>query len=355
MSKPIVRALKEKSKIIIAGPCSAENRNQVFETAQVLKKQNVTAFRAGIWKPRTRPNSFEGIGLAAIDWMKEVQSELELPICTEVASTKHVEACLNAGFDALWIGARTTVNPFLVQELAESLKGVDIPIFIKNPIHAENGLWIGAIERFQKAGVQHLATIFRGFFTMNSAPYRNDPKWRLALEIKRLFPDLPMICDPSHIAGTPELIPALSQTAYDLSFDGLMIETHPQPELALSDAQQQIKPEELKRILDNLLVKQKQFEVVAPTQEMENLRQHINTIDDQLIDFLEQRFQLIDQIGALKKEHHVQVFQIERYQEMLDNQLNKSYQYLNSSLVKDLFELIHKHSIAYQTQLNLKH
>lgn len=344
----------EKSKLIIAGPCSAESREQLFSTATQLKDLGVNNFRAGIWKPRTRPNSFEGIGHAALDWMSEVKQTLNMQITTEVASAKHVEACLKSDFDALWIGARTTVNPFLVQEIAEAVKGVDIPIFIKNPIHSEIGLWIGAIERFQKMGVKQIGNIFRGFHTSHSAPYRNEPKWKIGLEIKRLFPELPLLCDPSHIGGKRDLIFPISQTSYDLNFDGLMIETHPNPNDALSDANQQITPADLKIVLENLIIKKSTFIDCDLQEKLANIRSEINQLDYNVMDILSKRFDYTDEIGHLKKDGDVRIFQLNRYQELLDDHIKHSenLEHLDKAFIKELFELIHKYSIAHQTKIN---
>ncbi len=346
----------EKSKLIIAGPCSAESREQLFSTASQLKDLGVTNFRAGIWKPRTRPNSFEGIGFPALDWMSEIKQTFGMQITTEIASAKHVEACLKSGFDALWIGARTTVNPFLVQEIAEALRGTNIPVFIKNPIHAEIGLWIGAIERFQKMGIQQLGNIFRGFHTSHSAPYRNEPKWKIGLEIKRLFPELPLLCDPSHIGGRRDLILPISQTSYDLNFDGLMIETHPNPQKALSDADQQITPADLKLILETLIVKKSTFIEEDLKHKLIDIRSEINKLDYQVMEILSKRFDYTDEIGRLKKEGNVRVFQLSRYQELLDDHIKHSekFEHLDKVFIKELFELVHKYSIAHQTKINTK-
>ena len=346
----------EKSKVIIAGPCSAESREQLLSTASQLKNLGITNFRAGIWKPRTRPNSFEGIGYPALDWMKEIKQTFDMNITTEVASAKHVEACLKSEFDALWIGARTTVNPFLVQEIAEAVQGVDIPVFIKNPIHSEIGLWIGAIERFQKMGVKRIGNIFRGFHTSHSAPYRNEPKWKIGLEIKRLFPELPLICDPSHIGGNKDLILPISQTSYDLNFDGLMIETHPNPENALSDASQQVTPEYLKTILDTLIIKKSTFIEDELKNKLADIRSEINQLDYQVMRILSERFDHTDEIGHLKKEGDVRIFQLSRYQELLDDHIKHSenLKHLDKEFIKELFELIHKYSIAHQTKINTK-
>lgn len=353
MNDLFLSSASEKSKLVIAGPCSAESKDQLFDTARQLQSQGVTNYRAGIWKPRTRPNSFEGIGYPALEWMQDIQTEFGMKISTEVASTKHVEACLKAGFDGLWIGARTTVNPFLVQEIAEALRGVKIPVFIKNPIHAEIGLWIGAIERFQQMGIDNIGNIFRGFHTANSAPYRNEPKWKIALEIKRLFPNLPLLCDPSHIAGRRDLILPISQTSYDLNFDGLMIETHRNPLEALSDAKQQLTPESLKNVLETLIVKKSHFIDENLQNKLAEKRIEINDLDYQVLELLSQRFEHTDEIGYLKKENNVRVFQLDRYQQLLNDHTiySEKLKHIDDEFVKELFELIHKYSIAHQTKI----
>ncbi|MCT4665832.1 MAG: bifunctional 3-deoxy-7-phosphoheptulonate synthase/chorismate mutase type II [Flavobacteriales bacterium] len=339
---------------IWSGPCSAESYEQVFETASQLKQKGIETIRAGIWKPRTRPNSFEGIGYPALDWMADIKNKLSVEITTEVASAKHVEACLKSGFDALWIGARTTVNPFLVQEIAESLRGVDIPVFIKNPIHAEIGLWIGAIERFEQMNISKIGNIFRGFHTMNSAPYRNQPVWKLALEVKRQFPGIPMICDPSHIAGKRNLLKGISQTAIDLNFDGLMLESHINPDSALSDSLQQLTPANLFTMLEELVQKKDHFINPEIVQEFQKVRVDIDQLDKKLLEIIENRAELIDKIGDWKDANQVQIFQLERYQQILESRKKyaKDLQYLPQDFVQELFELIHKFSIAQQLGKN---
>ena len=250
--------LNGKRPFIISGPCSAESPEQVLKVAKELAEMEIiSALRAGIWKPRTRPNSFEGVGEKGLKWLVDAGREVGLPVITEVANPQHVEAALNAGVDMVWIGARTTVNPFSVQEIADSLKGVNIPVWVKNPIHLDLQLWIGALERFANAGIQEIGAIHRGFSFGNGTKYRNNPLWEVPIELKRLFPELPIISDPSHIGGKRDLIASLSQRAIDLNMDGLMIEVHPDPDRALSDAKQQIKPKELKSILSKLIYKLK--------------------------------------------------------------------------------------------------
>ncbi len=245
----------DNKPIIIAGPCSAENREQVLNTAKEIKKiQAVTAFRSGIWKPRTRPNRFEGVGAIGLKWLNEVKRIYEIPVMTEVANAKHVELCLENNIDMIWIGARTTVNPFYVQEIANTLQGVNIPVFIKNPIHGDIKLWAGGIERMYNSGIRKIIAIHRGCYKNQSSPFRNDPKWEMVSELIRIFPDIDIICDPSHIAGNAKFIKSISQKAYDLSLNGLMIETHINPKKAKTDASQQITPKKLNKILGSLII-----------------------------------------------------------------------------------------------------
>ena len=233
-----------KKPWMIAGPCSAESQEQLLATAKAIQS-DTDLFRAGVWKPRTRPNSFEGIGEQALEWLQVVKQETDLRVATEVANAQHVEKCLQAGIDVLWLGARTTVNPFYVQEIAEALKGVDIPVLVKNPLHPELSLWIGALERLNKVGINQLAAIHRGFFTLEQSAFRNEPKWEIPIRLKKKYPELPIICDPSHISGNTAMIQEVAQTALDLNMDGLMVETHVSPQIALSDAEQQITPKQL--------------------------------------------------------------------------------------------------------------
>ena len=246
----------QKKPCIIAGPCSAESQEQLLATAKAIQL-DTDLFRAGVWKPRTRPNSFEGIGEQALEWLQVVKQETELRITTEVANAQHVEKCLQAGIDVLWLGARTTVNPFYVQEIAEALKGVDIPVLVKNPLHPELSLWIGALERLNKVGINQLAAIHRGFFTLEQSAFRNEPKWEIPIRLKKKCPELSIICDPSHISGNTAMIQEVAQTALDLNMDGLMVETHVSPQTALSDAEQQIKPKQLATLISSLVLKTK--------------------------------------------------------------------------------------------------
>lgn len=333
------------------GPCSAETPEQLRSTASGIHKnfKNVF-FRAGIWKPRTRPNTFEGIGIEALEWLKEIKQEFGFQITTEVANASHVEACLKAGVDVLWIGARTTVNPFSVQAIADALEGVDIPVLVKNPINPDLALWIGALERINKAGIRKLGAIHRGFHMTENGPYRNFPNWNIAIQLKATYPKLPIICDASHISGKPELIPHVAQKAIDLDMDGLMIETHINPEVALSDKQQQLTPDQLNEIVNGLTPKSKYSTDVAFKSKLEILREQINQIDNELIERIAERMSLAKQIGQYKREKNVTVFQIERWQEILSRSLKNGVALgLNEKFIKDFLNSIHDESIRQQT------
>jgi chorismate mutase len=281
--------------LIIAGPCSAESQEQVLTTAKNLST-DISIFRAGVWKPRTRPNTFEGIGEPALEWLKEVQNQTHLKVATEVATPEHVEKCLKANIDVLWIGARTTVNPFYVQEIAEALKGVDATVMVKNPLHPELSLWMGAIERLMMIGIKDIAAIHRGFFTLEQSVFRNEPKWELAIKLKRMHPELPIICDPSHISGSPNMIKEVSQTAMDLNMDGLMIETHYNPKVALSDAQQQITPSHLNQLIQSLVLRTEMTHNQFFNSHLNVIRQKIDSIDNELINTIAKRTDLVNEI-----------------------------------------------------------
>ena len=337
--------------LIIAGPCSAESQEQLLTTAQGLKDK-ATIFRAGVWKPRTRPNSFEGVGEKALEWLKVVKQETALKVATEVANAQHVEACLKAGIDVLWLGARTTVNPFYVQEIAESLRGVDINVMVKNPLHPELSLWVGAIERLKQVGVSQLSAIHRGFFTLEKSAFRNEPKWEIPIKLKRLIPDLPIVCDPSHISGAPQMLGEVSQTAMDLNMDGLMIETHHNPSVALSDPQQQITPVELTLLLDNLILRTSTNTNTEFRTLLNKLRLEIDSIDKKLVDIVGQRTEIVREIGRYKKENAVTILQIERWFEILKTRKDWGEDSnLDPQMIGELFELIHKHSVLTQTHI----
>jgi chorismate mutase len=343
--------------LLIAGPCSAESEEQMLETAtQIAQNYPNAVFRAGIWKPRTRPNTFEGIGDIGLDWMLKVKKATGLLTATEVANTEHVEKCLKAGIDILWIGARTTVNPFSVQEIADALKGVDIPVFVKNPINPDSQLWAGALERVNNAGIKKLAAIHRGFHSFDHGPFRNSPKWELAIELKTACPDLPMICDPSHISGTPELIPYIAQKALDLEMDGLMIETHRDPSVALSDAKQQIEPFHLKEILDDLNIRSSFTDDPEFRNKLEELRSIIRKLDNDLLELLSKRMAISGQIGEYKRDNSVTILQVAHWKKIFEESLSTGVLLgLPEGFIKGIYELIHDESIRRQTEvMNLK-
>jgi chorismate mutase len=344
---------KGPEPLLIAGPCSAESEQQLMDTAQqIASGGKASAIRAGIWKPRTRPGSFEGIGTPAIHWLENVRAETGLPVLTEVGSTRHVEEVLKHNIDMLWIGARTTVNPFYVQEIAEALRGVDIPILIKNPLHADIGLWIGAIERFQKVGIKRIAAVHRGFYTNQPAPYRNEPRWELSFELRTQQPAIPILCDPSHIAGRSDLVGQVAQTAMDINLDGLMIETHCDPKNALSDAAQQITPKQLHEIISNLILRTEEADEEAIRQKLKSLREAIDRIDEDLINKVKERFTAVEEIGEIKLQDNITVFQMARWFDIVKNrkELGESNG-LDADLLHELFSVIHKYSVKTQTDI----
>lgn len=344
---------KDNEPLIIAGPCGAETYEQVIETAKLLHDiKSIKLFRAGIWKPRTRPNSFEGVGEEGLIWLKDVQKQFNLKTTVEVANAQHTELALKHGVDVLWIGARTTGNPFSVQEIADVLKGVDIPVFIKNPIHADLQLWIGAIERMSNSGITKLAAIHRGFHYAGKTKYRNKPLWEIALELKTTLPNLPIICDPSHISGNRELIEHVSQKALDLGMNGLMIESHINPAVALSDAQQQLTPFALNEILSNLIYRQTTSQNPECTNKLDQFRNIINEIDDELLNILKKRMTIIEQIGEYKKEHHITIFQLDRWKQILDSRPVWAEKIgLPEAVAEKLCLLLHEESIRIQTEI----
>jgi chorismate mutase len=343
-----------KKPYLIAGPCSAESENQLLTTAKAVEG-TADVFRAGVWKPRTKPNSFEGIGKDALSWLKTIQQETNLKVVTEVATAKHVELCLESGVDMLWIGARTTVNPFYVQEIAEALRGVDIPVFVKNPIHPELGLWLGAFERLHKVGVKQLAAIHRGFYSYEKVAFRNDPKWEIPIKLREEIRDLPIICDPSHIAGKSALIEDIAQTAMDINLDGLMIETHHNPSVALSDAEQQVTPIELNSIMNNLVLRDTKLRDEEFKGQLLNFRNQIDNFDTKIIELLNNRKQVVEHIANFKNENRLTIFQIERWFEILNTRKeNANLLGVDEQMVEEIFALIHKYSILTQTKIMRK-
>ena len=336
--------------LLIAGPCSAETEEQVLETAKLIEKdRRAMVYRAGLWKPRTRPGTFEGVGYKGLEWLRKVKEQTRLMTATEVAKGEHVKLAIAAGVDILWIGARTTVNPFSVQEIADALEGQDIPVLVKNPINPDLQLWIGALERIHQAGITKLGAIHRGFSPASDSIYRNDPVWKFPIELQRLIPDLPIICDPSHIGGAKELIEPVSQKAFDLQMAGLMIETHCNPEVALSDAKQQVTPAKLTSILDEIVWRHADAGDVEFTRGLESLRGHIDELDMKLIEVLASRMGFVDEIAELKKESDVTILQVSRYHEMLENRLREAEnKNIDPEFIKGIFEVIHQNSIKRQ-------
>jgi len=341
---------REKRPIVIAGPCSAETEEQVLETAIRLKAtKKVDIFRAGIWKPRTRPDSFEGVGVVGLPWVKRVKEETGFPTTVEVAKATHVENCLEFGIDILWIGARTTVNPFAVQEIADALKGVDIPILVKNPINPDLSLWLGGIERLEKSGIREIGGIHRGFSNLGEKFYRNRPQWQIPLEFKRHRPDLPLINDPSHICGRRDILQQVGQKAMDLNFDGLMIESHIDPDQAWSDAKQQITPEVLGAMITEMVLREG-YEDVQPLQsKLEFLREEIGNIDDELFNLLSNRMNYVRQIGQYKKENNMTILQQKRWARKIEDSLKLAKERgLSQQFIMDFISAIHDESIDQQ-------
>ncbi len=340
-----------KKPIIVSGPCSAESEEQMMATAKELATLGkVNVLRAGIWKPRTRPNSFEGVGAPGLAWLKKASEATGIPCATEVANAEHVEQCLKHGIDILWIGARTTVNPFSVQAIADALKGVDMPVMVKNPINPDLQLWIGAIERIHRAGIKSIAAIHRGFSSYEKTPFRNAPMWEIPIELKRLCPELDIICDPSHIAGVRELLAMVSQKALDLDMAGLMLESHIQPKVALSDAEQQVTPARLGTILNELTIREASAGTVEFKNQLEELRSTIDQLDEEIIEKLSSRMDIAEQIGQYKRENNVTILQVNRWDELMKKRINMGEAMgLTDDFMKKLLQLIHKESIRRQT------
>ena len=332
-----------------AGPCSAESQEQVLETARALAGQGISFLRAGIWKPRTRPGSFEGVGLKGLAWMDHARTVTGLKIGTEVAEPSHVEACLEFGMDILWVGARTTTNPFSVQAIADALKGTDIPVLVKNPISADIGLWIGAIERLSNAGITRLGAIHRGFSSTLEMRYRNAPNWKMPIELKRHMPEIPLICDPSHICGKAALIHGIAQEAMDLLFDGLMVEVHPDPSTALSDAAQQLTPSQFLSMIETIDLSQEQSDSTTFIKQMSELREDVDDLDSQLLDLLGKRMDIVREMGKLKTEQHVSTLQPHRWQEIVQDRIKKGTGIdLSEDFVLQLMQSIHEEAIRQQ-------
>lgn len=341
---------KQERPVIIAGPCSAESEEQVMDTAVQLKSIGVEVFRAGIWKPRTRPNQFEGVGSMGLEWMRRVQRETGMKISTEVGNVKHVYDALRYGVDIIWIGARTTANPFAMQEIADALRGVDIPVLVKNPVNPDLNLWIGAIERIKGAGIRHVGAIHRGFSTFDKTRYRNIPQWQLPIELKQRIPEIPMICDPSHMGGKKELLQEISQKALDLNYDGLMIESHCYPAIAKSDSEQQVTPAELAAIIDKLILRDVNTSNPLFLLTLDELRQKIDICDEKLIRILHERMSISETIGRYKKENNITILQAGRWKDIVDKMVEKGKSNdLSEEFVSSVFKAIHQESINKQT------
>ena len=344
----LLPGIEEKRPLVIAGRCSAEREEQVMDTARQLSAKGMKIFRAGIWKPRTKPGGFEGVGVEGLSWLKEVKKETGMYVSTEVATAKHVYECLKAGIDILWVGARTTANPFAVQEIADALKGVDIPVLVKNPVNPDLELWIGALERINNAGLKRLGAIHRGFSSYDKKLYRNLPQWHIPIELRRRIPNLPIICDPSHIGGKRELVAPLCQQAMDLGFNGLIIESHCNPDCAWSDASQQVTPDVLDYIL-NLLVIRKDTQ---STENLSELRKQIDECDNNLIQELAKRMRVAREIGTYKKEHDMTILQTGRYNEILEKRGSQGALCgMDSEFIKKVFEAIHEESVRQQMEI----
>jgi len=343
---------KQKRPILIAGPCSAETEEQVLESAQRLVNQRVDLFRAGIWKPRTRPGAFEGVGAIGLPWLQRVQAETGMKVCTEVATAQHVQECLKHNVDVLWIGARTTVNPFSVQEIAEALAGANVPVMVKNPVNPDYKLWVGAIERLYKAGLTRIAAIHRGFSTYGDSKFRNVPRWQMPIDLMEEFPDLEVICDISHICGRRDILAETAQKAYDLHFDGLMIEVHPDPDQAWSDALQQVTPDRFSTLTGSLIRRSATSEDPDYQAHIENFRRLIDELDEEIIFLIAQRMQFVREIGYVKKDKNVAIFQPERWRALAEAcRLRADKGDLSREFIGLFLEAIHQEGISQQERI----
>lgn len=343
----------EPKPSVVAGPCSAESEEQVMETAKGLKEMGINVFRAGIWKPRTHPGCFEGVGAVGLKWLQRIQKEYGLKVATEVAGEKHVAECLKHGVDMVWLGARTTANPFLVQEIADALKGTDIPVLVKNPVNADLDLWIGALERLSRAGIKKLGVIHRGFSTFDKIKYRNDPQWQVAIELRSRYPELPFFVDPSHMGGSRDYIQEISQRSLDLGFEGLMIESHCNPAVALSDAKQQLTPDELSDLLYNqVVVRDKDSDAPQWKENIDQLRAKIDVIDENIVYALGSRMNVSRKIGEYKKENNIAIIQTARWDKVFSKVLEKGKEYgLSEKFLSDVFTAIHEASVEVQNEI----
>ncbi len=337
--------LKERRPILIAGPCSAETEEQTLQTARRLAANGVQIFRAGIWKPRTKPGGFEGVGTDGLRWLRKVKEETGMYVATEVATARHAYEALKYGVDVLWLGARTTANPFAVQEIADALNGTEIPVMIKNPVNPDLELWIGAIERIYNAGLHCIAAVHRGFSSYDKKIYRNQPQWHIPIELHRRYPNLTLFCDPSHIGGKRELIAPIAQQAMDLNFDGLLVESHCTPDTAWSDSAQQVSPEVLDLIVRKLVLR----DMKQTTEDLVDLRREIDTLDNELLSILSKRMRVSTQIGIYKKEHNISVLQTGRYNEILEKRIENGEKLgMSREFMRTILEAIHEESVRVQ-------
>ena len=344
----LLPGIEPKRPIIIAGPCSAETEEQIMQTATALAGKGIKIFRAGIWKPRTKPGGFEGVGEKGLAWLQRVKQETGMYVTTEVATSKHVESALKAGLDMLWIGARTCANPFAMQEIADALQGVDVPVLVKNPVNPDLELWIGGMERLNNAGVKRLAAIHRGFSSYEKKIYRNLPQWHIPIELRRRIPSLPIFCDPSHIGGKRELIAPLCQQAMDLGFDGLIVESHSNPDGAWSDAAQQVTPDILSYILNMLVIRKDK----QTTENLNELRSQIDECDNNIIEILAKRMRVCREIGTFKKEHGMTILQTGRYNEILEKRGAQGEACsMSADFIRHIFEAIHEESVRQQMEI----
>lgn len=339
--------------LLIAGPCSLESEEQAMATAKLLAKDHrVFVYRGGVWKPRTRPGSFEGVGSTGLKWLTMIREETGLPVGTEVANAQHTEEALKAGLDVLWIGARSTASPFVVQEIADVVKGTNAVVMVKNPVNPDVQLWMGAIERIYQAGIRNIVAIHRGFTPFRETKYRNYPNWKTVIELRRMMPEVPIICDPSHIAGKRELLYEVAQKAFDMGMEGLMLESHIDPSCALSDKEQQVTPSELAKLLDRLIIRHESADNPQFENMLEVLRNRIDAMDRELLEVLSSRMDIVREIGKYKKEHNVTALQINRWSQLMEDRVNLAQKLnLNKTFTQILFQLIHEDSVRMQTEI----
>jgi chorismate mutase len=344
---------KLDNPLLISGPCSLESEKQALDTARLLAKdKRVFVYRGGVWKPRTRPGSFEGIGSIGLKWLQMVKQETGLPVGTEVANAQHTEEALKAGLDVIWIGARSTASPFVVQEIADVVKGSNVVVMVKNPVNPDTQLWMGAIERIYQSGIKNIVAIHRGFTPFSDTKYRNYPNWQTVIELRQILPNLPIICDPSHIAGKREYLYEISQKAFDMGMEGLMIESHIDPSCALSDAAQQLTPADLAKLLDRLVIRHENANNPDFESQLDVLRNRIDAIDTELLETLSSRVDIVKKIGQYKKDHNVTALQIGRWTKLMEDRVNIGAKLeLNEKFVKSLFQLIHEDSVRMQTEI----